>query len=50
VRAGGPTRPARAPGVTLAGFASTMEGNLLTEYDQWSKLRRVTEAAARIWS
>ncbi|HEY7510829.1 MAG TPA: cobalamin-independent methionine synthase II family protein [Vicinamibacteria bacterium] len=32
------------------GFASTMEGNLLTEDDQWSKLRRVTEAAARIWS
>ena len=31
------------------GFASTMEGNLLTEEDQWSKLRLVTEAARRIW-
>jgi 5-methyltetrahydropteroyltriglutamate--homocysteine methyltransferase len=31
------------------GFASTMEGNLLTEEDQWSKLGLVTEAARRIW-
>jgi 5-methyltetrahydropteroyltriglutamate--homocysteine methyltransferase len=31
------------------GFASTMEGNLLTEEDQWAKLRLVTEAARRVW-
>ena len=31
------------------GFASTMEGNLLTEEDQWAKLRLVVETAQRIW-
>jgi 5-methyltetrahydropteroyltriglutamate--homocysteine methyltransferase len=31
------------------GFASTMEGNLLTEEDQWAKLRLVTEVARRVW-
>lgn len=31
------------------GFASTMEGNLLTEDDQWAKLRLVVETARRIW-
>jgi 5-methyltetrahydropteroyltriglutamate--homocysteine methyltransferase len=31
------------------GFASTMEGNLLTEEDQWRKLGLVAEAARRIW-
>jgi 5-methyltetrahydropteroyltriglutamate--homocysteine methyltransferase len=31
------------------GFASTMEGNLLTEDEQWAKLRLVTETARRIW-
>jgi 5-methyltetrahydropteroyltriglutamate--homocysteine methyltransferase len=31
------------------GFASTMEGNLLTEEDQWAKLRLVAEAARRVW-
>jgi 5-methyltetrahydropteroyltriglutamate--homocysteine methyltransferase len=32
------------------GFASTMEGNLLTEDEQWAKLRLVADAARRVWS
>jgi 5-methyltetrahydropteroyltriglutamate--homocysteine methyltransferase len=32
------------------GFASTMEGNLLTEADQWAKLRLVAETARRVWA
>jgi 5-methyltetrahydropteroyltriglutamate--homocysteine methyltransferase len=31
------------------GFASTMEGNLLTEDEQWAKLGRVVETARRVW-
>jgi 5-methyltetrahydropteroyltriglutamate--homocysteine methyltransferase len=31
------------------GFASTMEGNLLSEDDQWAKLRLVSETARRLW-
>ena len=31
------------------GFASTMEGNLLGEDEQWAKLRLVSETARRIW-
>ncbi len=31
------------------GFASTMEGNLLTEGDQWAKLALVVETARRVW-
>jgi len=31
------------------GFASTMEGNLLTEEDQWAKLGLVVETARRMW-
>lgn len=31
------------------GFASTMEGNLLTEEDQWAKLRLVAETAQEVW-
>lgn len=31
------------------GFASTMEGNLLTEADQWAKLRLVVETARDVW-
>ncbi|HXN74767.1 MAG TPA: hypothetical protein VN861_19635 [Candidatus Acidoferrales bacterium] len=31
------------------GFASTMEGNLLTEDEQWAKLRLVVETASRVW-
>jgi 5-methyltetrahydropteroyltriglutamate--homocysteine methyltransferase len=31
------------------GFASTMEGNLLSEDDQWAKLRLVVEVATRVW-
>jgi 5-methyltetrahydropteroyltriglutamate--homocysteine methyltransferase len=31
------------------GFASTMEGNLLTEEEQWAKMRLVMETAHRVW-
>lgn len=31
------------------GFASTEEGNLLTEEDQWKKLALVKEAAEEVW-
>jgi 5-methyltetrahydropteroyltriglutamate--homocysteine methyltransferase len=31
------------------GFASTMEGNLLNEDDQWAKLRLVVEVAREVW-
>ena len=31
------------------GFASTMEGNLLTEEQQWQKLKLVVETAANVW-
>jgi 5-methyltetrahydropteroyltriglutamate--homocysteine methyltransferase len=32
------------------GFASTVEGNALTEDEQWAKLSHVVEVADRIWS
>ncbi|WP_158735009.1 5-methyltetrahydropteroyltriglutamate--homocysteine S-methyltransferase [Alteribacillus sp. YIM 98480] len=31
------------------GFASTEEGNLLTEEEQWTKLRHVTDIASDVW-
>lgn len=31
------------------GFASTMEGNLLSEEAQWAKLRLVLDTARRVW-
>jgi len=31
------------------GFASTEEGNILTEEQQWSKLRLVKEIADEVW-
>jgi len=31
------------------GFASTEEGNLLTEDEQWAKLALVVEVAAEVW-
>ncbi|HEY3743895.1 MAG TPA: 5-methyltetrahydropteroyltriglutamate--homocysteine S-methyltransferase [Bryobacteraceae bacterium] len=31
------------------GFASTEEGNLLTEDQQWAKLRRIVEIANEVW-
>ena len=31
------------------GFASTFEGNLLTEDDQWRKLQLVIDTARRVW-
>jgi len=31
------------------GFASTMEGNLITEDEQWAKMRLVVETARRVW-
>lgn len=31
------------------GFASTEEGNILEEEDQWKKLRLVKEIAEEVW-
>jgi 5-methyltetrahydropteroyltriglutamate--homocysteine methyltransferase len=31
------------------GFASTEEGNVLTEEEQWAKLRLVEEIAREVW-
>jgi len=31
------------------GFASTMDGNLLTEDQQWAKLKLVVETAKKVW-
>jgi 5-methyltetrahydropteroyltriglutamate--homocysteine methyltransferase len=31
------------------GFASTEEGNVLTEEEQWAKLRRIVEVADEVW-
>jgi 5-methyltetrahydropteroyltriglutamate--homocysteine methyltransferase len=31
------------------GFASTMEGNLLTEAHQWEKMKLVADTARRVW-
>ncbi len=31
------------------GFASTEEGNILTEDEQWAKLRRIVEVAEEVW-
>ena len=31
------------------GFASTMEGNLLSEDDQWRELQLVVETARTVW-
>jgi len=31
------------------GFASTEEGNVLTEEEQWAKLRMIVELAAEVW-
>ncbi len=31
------------------GFASTEEGNIISEQEQWAKLARVVEVAAKVW-
>jgi 5-methyltetrahydropteroyltriglutamate--homocysteine methyltransferase len=31
------------------GFASTEEGNILTEEDQWNKIKHVVKIAKRVW-
>jgi len=31
------------------GFASTEEGNLLTEEEQWAKLRLAVDVAKEVW-
>jgi 5-methyltetrahydropteroyltriglutamate--homocysteine methyltransferase len=31
------------------GFASTEEGNILAEYEQWAKLRLIVEIAEEVW-
>jgi len=35
---------------TQCGFASTEEGNVLTEEQQWAKVRAVVEIAADVWA
>ena len=35
---------------TQCGFASTEEGNLLTEDEQWAKLERIVEVAVDVWA
>ena len=32
------------------GFASTEEGNILTEDQQWQKLRMIVELAGEVWN
>lgn len=34
---------------TQCGFASTEEGNILTEADQWEKIKLVVDTANKIW-
>ncbi|HRA70500.1 MAG TPA: 5-methyltetrahydropteroyltriglutamate--homocysteine methyltransferase, partial [Trichococcus flocculiformis] len=34
---------------TQCGFASTEEGNLLTEEEQWAKVRHVVEISKEVW-
>ena len=34
---------------TQCGFASTEEGNLLSEDEQWAKLERIVEVAEEVW-
>ena len=31
------------------GFASTEEGNILTEEEQWNKIKLVKEIAQEVW-
>jgi 5-methyltetrahydropteroyltriglutamate--homocysteine methyltransferase len=31
------------------GFASTEEGNILAEEEQWAKLRMIVEVAEEVW-
>jgi len=31
------------------GFASTVEGNIISEDDQWRKLQRVVDVARTVW-
>ena len=35
---------------TQCGFASTEEGNKLTEEEQWAKIKLVQDVARRVWS
>jgi hypothetical protein len=34
---------------TQCGFASSLEGNLLTEDEQWKKLQLVADTARTVW-
>ena len=34
---------------TQCGFASTEEGNVLTEAQQWAKIREIVEIADEVW-
>ena len=33
----------------IRGFASTEEGNTLTEGEQWAKLERIVSVAEEVW-
>jgi len=33
----------------VCGFASTEEGNILAEDEQWAKLRMIVELAEEVW-
>ena len=49
-RRGGEVRAARAArALPQCGFASTEEGNVLTEEEQWAKMREVVEVADEVW-
>ena len=49
-RRGGEVRPARSACLSgQCGFASTEEGNTLTEDEQWAKLRLIVEVADEVW-
>jgi 5-methyltetrahydropteroyltriglutamate--homocysteine methyltransferase len=46
------TKYLRLENLTLSpqcGFASTMEGNLISEEQQWAKLKLVADTARRVW-
>ena len=34
---------------TQCGFASTEEGNILTEEDQWKKIALISEIVKEVW-
>ena len=35
--------------LSIAGFSSTEEGNILTDEDQWKKMTLIKEIAEEVW-